>query len=613
MSRWAPAGPATGEVVAAAAVGAVVLGPALRPGYLLRYDLVSVPGPVLGDDALGLGDRLPRAVPWDAVVAVIARLLPDAVVTQVLALLALTAAGAGAARLARAAGPGRWVALLVAVWNPFVLEQLAIGHVPHLLGYAAVPWVAVGAHGLVTGRAGAWPTLAGACVAGSVTPGGGLLCVGTALAVVAAGAAGGALRRAPGRGGAGAAVLTALVTQLPWVVAGRLHPALAAPPAEAVDAFATRAETAAGVVVDVLGLGGLWAPGPLPASRTTSLALASTVVLLGLAAAGLPGLLRQVRQEEPRSGAVAGPGDRFPLVVAGAALVAAGYLVALLPHLPGGRDLLLLIARGVPGGGLLRDGHRWLAWPAVGVAVLAGFGAAALADSVGRRSRGAVPALPVLVLVASAVVAVAPDLALGLGGRLVPVTYPRDWARVRAALDAADARGGPDRVLVLPWQPFRRFAWSGPAPVLDPASRMLPRPALVDDALSVGGTRLPAEGAGARAVAAGLEDGVLTADELGRLGVGWVLVERGTPGRVPVLPAAPLVRTVVDGPDALLLRVAAQPAGTSSGPGPVLPAGPTDGRRRTVTAAHLIYGLVGVLAAVGQLRRGLRGAASRKR
>lgn len=608
MSRWVPSGPATGEVVAAAVVGAVVLGPALRPGYLLRYDLVSVPGPVLGDDALGVGDRLPRAVPWDAVVAVLARVLPDALVTQVLTLLALTAAGAGTARLARAAGPGRWIALLVAVWNPFVLEQLAIGHVPHLLGYAAVPWVAVGAHGLLAGRAGAWPTLAGACVAGSVTPGGGLLCVGTAAAVVVAGVCGGALRGAPGRAGAAAAltaVLTAMVTQLPWVVAGRLHPALAAPPAEAVDAFATRAETAAGVVVDVLGLGGLWAPGPLPASRTTWLALGSTVVLLGLAAAGLPGLRREVRRDPARG--------RGPLVVAGAALVAVGYLVALLPHLLGGRDVLLLLAQGVPGGGLLRDGHRWLAWPALGVAVLAGFGAAALAGAAGRRSRGAVPAVPVLVLVASAVVAVAPDLALGLGGRLVPVTYPRDWARVRAALDAADPVAGPDRVLVLPWQPFRRFAWSGPAPVLDPAPRMLPRPALVDDALSVRGVRLPAEGAGARAVTADLADGVLTADELARLGVGWVLVERGTPGRLPVLPAAPLVRAVVDGPDALLLQVAVDGAGTSSGAAPAVPAAATDGRRRTVTAAHLLYGLVGLLAAGGHLRRGARAAASRKR
>ena len=143
-----PAGPPAAsrpgtEWAVALLAALVVLGPAALPGALLRYDLVAVPGPVLGADALGLGDRFARAVPWDAVVAVLARALPDAWVVQPLAVLALTSAGAGTARLARAAGPGRWVALLVAVWNPYVAEQLGIGHVPHLLAYGALPWVVV--------------------------------------------------------------------------------------------------------------------------------------------------------------------------------------------------------------------------------------------------------------------------------------------------------------------------------------------------------------------------------------------------------------------------------------------------------------------------------------
>jgi hypothetical protein len=158
-------------------VAAVILGPMLAPGYPLRYDLTSVPGPVLTDDTLGLGDRLPRAVPLDAATWLLARVLPDALLTQLLAMLALTLAGWGAARLVAAPLPGRFMAVLIAEWNPFVLEQLAIGHVPHLLGYGCMPWAGIHGHGLARGRRGAWPRLVAAVALGSLTPAGGLLCV----------------------------------------------------------------------------------------------------------------------------------------------------------------------------------------------------------------------------------------------------------------------------------------------------------------------------------------------------------------------------------------------------------------------------------------------------
>jgi hypothetical protein len=633
-------------------VAAVVLGPALRPGYLLHEDLVTVPRPVLDDDALGLGDRLPRAVPWDGLVAVATRVFPDDVTVQAIALLALAAAGAGAARLSRRAGPGRWIALLVAIWNPFVAEQLGIGHVPHLLGYGATAWVAIGVTGFLDGRPGSWPRLAAACVAGSSTPGGGLLCLGTALAAGTAVVIRPAdrvrpthpcpthprtthprtTRARPTRARRIVAGCTVALAQAPWVLAGLSHPA-GPVPATGATTFTTRAETVLGVVPDVLGLGGLWATGTLPASRRTWLAVASTMLLLGLAGLGLKPVLEAM-------------GTRRRWLAAGAALVAVGYAIALLPHLPGGRRLLLLAVAQVPGGGLLRDGHRWLAWPTLGLAVLAGFGAGAVArtltrqslfvhpraseqvpgrapgeaaggpgsgaigadeNAAGRRPGAAQPrngglrtgsqasprssAVPVLILVASLVVTVLPDLALGLDGRLAPRSYPPDWARVRAALDRTRDH---DRVLVLPWQPFRRFPWSGPTPVLDPAPRLLPRPVIVDDVLTVSGVALPAEGPASRTVRTALSRGGLSAGELRALGVGWVLVERKTPGD---LPAIPPMTPAVEGPDLLLLR--AEKAH------PVV----VDGVRRTlVTAGHLAYGALALAAALGfvdRLRRSL--------
>jgi hypothetical protein len=520
--------------VAVAFLGAlVVLGPLLLPGFPLRYDLVTVPRPVLGEDALGLGDRLPRAIPLDGATAALALVLPDAVVTQLLALLALTLAGWGAARLTPAGLPGRTVAAFVAVWNPLVLEQLAIGHVPHLFAYGALPWAALFAHRLARGGDArtAWGGLVLVCGFGSLTPGGGVLCVLATLAGLLAGAAGGAAGR-------WRRVLLGFVPvallQLPWLSAGVLYPAVASATGAGDDGlalFALRSETGWGRLVDALGLAGMWNGQSLPASRDTVLAQASTVLVLVAVAGGAPGLARLWRA-----------GYR-PEVAAGLAAAAAGYVVAVLPVLPGGTALLRALVDAVPGAGLLRDGHRWLALPAVGVAVLAGLAV----DAASRRLPVAQGAA-VAVLAGCLVVATMPDLAGGLAGRLTARHYPADWAAARAVLDDSPDRA---RVLVLPWQAFRRFSWTGPDPVLDPAPRLLPRQVVVSDALRVGDRRVGEEGAGARAAAAALADGELTDAELRSLSVGWVLVER-SPGEVPGLPAD--WRPVVEGPELTLLR-----------------------------------------------------------
>lgn len=128
--------------------GVLVLGPALGPGYVLRYDMVFVPDLSLGT-ALRGADGFPRAIPSDAVVAALSAVLPgDAV--QSLALLAVFAVGgAGAARLVLRVLPRGGAGVLVAsaaagtayVWNPFVAERLLLGQWAMLLGYAGLPWV----------------------------------------------------------------------------------------------------------------------------------------------------------------------------------------------------------------------------------------------------------------------------------------------------------------------------------------------------------------------------------------------------------------------------------------------------------------------------------------
>ncbi|MFI7588962.1 hypothetical protein ACIB24_18005 [Spongisporangium articulatum] len=575
------------------AVAAVVLGPMLAPGYPLRVDLVSVPRPVLGLDQLGLGDRLPRAVPLDSVVALLATVWPDAWLTQAAALLTLTLAGWGAARLVAltrgdglAGLPAQLVAAAVAIWNPFVMEQLAIGHVPHLVAYAALPWIVLGA---VRGR---WAGAVFAAGLGSVTPGGGVLCL---LVVVLTAAAGAGTRRARA-----AAVTATVVLQLPWLVASLVHPGLAAGGEETAGLtdFSVVAESGLGRVVDVLGLGGMWNQAVVPDSRATILGPAGTVLLLGLALSGALALWR-----------AGGWPRRWTTVVGLGAAV--GYLVALLPVLPGGTALLRGLVELVPGAGLLRDGHRWLAAPALLIAVLAGHGTAGLATAVGLRGRaaggteadlaGTVTRWATAGLAGALLFATMPDLAYGLGGRLRAAHYPAEWQVVREHLDRQ-----PDdaRLLVVPFQPFRQFPWTGPTQVLDPAPRVLPRRTIVSDALTVDGTRLPAEGEAARAVQRLLAETAQSTPEetaqawgllLRRLDVGWVLVERQTPGVVPPVPAG--FAYVLSTPTLALLR--------TTGPMPNAPAVAT-WRVVAVVGAHGLAGVTLVTAAglaLGRRRR----------
>ena len=85
----------------AALLAGLMLGPALGPGPVLSYDMVWVPDLTLRPDFWGLGSGLPRAVPSDAVVAVLDEVLPGALLQKVVLVGSLVGAGLGADRLVR--------------------------------------------------------------------------------------------------------------------------------------------------------------------------------------------------------------------------------------------------------------------------------------------------------------------------------------------------------------------------------------------------------------------------------------------------------------------------------------------------------------------------------
>lgn len=558
--RWAVPGYALALTVAVSA-------PLLAPGYLLIRDAVSTPRSYLSDSALGLGENAPRAVPQDFAVAVLSSAVDGGLVVTVLLIAALWVAGWGAGRLAGqllpdAGVPGQLVAVTVAIWNPFVAERLLQGHWSLLLGYGALPWVAAAVIRLrSTARPADWAAAVFWIALAGFTPTG--LIMAAIVGLVCVAAPGGS--RGLGRVRCTAAVIgIAAFAALPWLTASAVGTALSVPQSAGLAPFAARAEPGLGTLGSLAGLGGIWNAEAVPGSRATGFAVVGTMVLLTVVACGVPVLVRRRRTE--------------PLVV----LAVAAVLLPAGTATPAGMAVLRAAVDVAPGLAVVRDTQKWVALAMPGYALA---GAAAVLV-LGRRTRPAMAALACCV----ALMAVLPDLAWGVGGRLRPVHYPSGWAAMADVVNA-----DPRTVAVLPVGTMRRFAWSGPAPVLDPLPRWVRAEVLTTGDLQVGGVTVAGEGGRAREVQRLLESGTEPA-ELNRAGVGWLVVQRGTPGAMGQ--AERTLRTLSPAyadADIAVYRI--------GGMSPVAP----QGKRIAVILAHLTWAamLLGGAAglAAGRLRR----------
>lgn len=481
----------------------LVLGPLLGPGYLLLRDAVSTPRSYFTDSALGTTDAAARAVPQDALIAALSTVFDGGVVVKAILLLALWFAGWGAARMSctllPAAGtPAALVASTVAIWNPYVAERLLQGHWSLLVGYAALPWTVVAS--VTLRRTGRWGWLAVCLVAAGITPTGAILAAITALVCGIPDA-----RRASARRAYALTGLIVLAASSPWLVATAVSGsgATGTDPA-GVTAFAARAEPGLGTLGSLAGLGGIWNADAVPATRTTVFAVFGTALFLAVVALGLAPLWRRRRN---------------PIITATALLAAVAIAGTALAATGPGLALGEWAAVDVPGAGLLRDAQKWvaLAMPFYALAAAAGVAWA------GARLRN--HWLPAVAATLAVVIAL-PDLIWGVGGQLKPVDYPDSWSAVAAELDGVDGD-----VAVLPAGMFRIFPYSGESPVLDPAPRMLPLDVLQTGELVVAGGSVRGEGTRAEAVEQVLLAGG-SATELADLGVGWVLLERTTPGEL---------------------------------------------------------------------------------
>jgi hypothetical protein len=578
------------------ALALVILGPLLGLGHLLVRDAVSTPRSYLTDSALGLSDAAARAVPQDAALAVASTVVDGGVVVKVVLLLALWAAGWGAARmvavlLPTAALPARLLASTVTLWNPYVAERLLQGHWSLLTGYATLPWIVVAVVAIRRSTPGVlvWCPLVFALAAAGLTPTGAVMA--SLLALLLLATPGGRSRRGV-RVLVGA--LIAAGVSAPWLAATALSGAGAqgADPA-GVAAFAARAEPGLATVGSLAGLGGIWNADAVPGSRTSLWALIATVLLLTLVACGLPALWRRRRN---------------PILVVLAALAVVAVVLPALGATGWGLTVAEWAVVHVPGFGLLRDAQKWVALAvpfyalaaAVGVGVLAALGRRVFTPD---RTDAGPPRAAAGVAIAVVLLSL-PDLAWGVGGALRPVHYPDSWQQVAAVLDGADGD-----VAVLPAGTFRRFPYSGSAPVLDPAPRMLPLDVPQSGRLLVGSSEPTFGGAGytdidGESERADMIDVVLhfdgTADDLADLGVGWVLVEHGTPGLPANQDLLDTLDRVHDDEHLTLYRV----------PGDVAPQHYSTFHRGALVAAHLLWAMLltgGALGCVvGAVRRRVR-------
>lgn len=491
--------------------GLLALGPALKPGYLLFYDMVFVPKLAWSERTLGTDGSVPRAVPGDLVVATLSHLAPGWVVQKVLLLLVFVGAAAGAASFFRSR-VGASAAAVAAAWNPYVGERLAIGHWGFLLGYACLPFLlqAVIAYRRDEPRGRArlllWTLLT--ALTGSTGAVIGLLVTAAALLVPGDGL--------PMRDRLRRSVLPIaafiVANSAWWYPFLFLAPRDAADPA-GVEAFMSRADTPLGLVPSVLTGGGIWNRGVWFADRSSLVvalaALLCVVCVLGVA-------VYRWRQQRTRA--------LTPFTAMAAAGVV-GLVLACLSALPAGTGLVTWIVTTLPGGGLLRDSQKFVAPWVLTIALAAGCAAQFLAQQVDRA--GAALAVRVLLVGAALLwpIATFAGMALGAGGRWQAAHYPESFSRMASTIEQLP----PGRVAVFPWNLYRRYTWDGNVVALDPWQRLVSREVLVNDDLPLSGQTVKGESADAARVTDALRSGADVSAALRASGARYVMVQTDQP------------------------------------------------------------------------------------
>lgn len=479
----------------------IVLLPLLGPGFVLHLDMVFVPSQTLLPWNLGIGAGLPRSVPQDAIVSLIAGPLPGQILQKVVLVASLVLAGIGAGRLA---GPGLRLQIPAAalyLWSAYLAARLLMGHWSLLWGFALLPWVVLAARR--ARRKGQWLPVATLTAASAIVPTAGVFAAAVAIPLsVGFGSRLNALRRV-------ALVGWVILANAPWWLAALRSSSRAVSDPIGLEVFGARADGVGPVLLSLLAGGGVWNSDATLGSRTTWFVALAVLVLVGLTLAGWWVWRRESAPEA------------LVLLILGLLGVTWAWLSAGSGQTGWAQEVVST----VPGGGLLRDAQKWTVWWVLLLAVCAPRGLPLLMRRADRGLRiymaGALAVLPLAMM---------PDLAVGAFGRLQPSNYPAAWADLRSTVATASLPGD---VVSLPWSPYRRYDWNHSDVVLDPLPRYLTRTVVWNDTLPVGGrdALIQVEGDDPRAREIGdvINSGASLPARLAELGIGWIVVQTDQP------------------------------------------------------------------------------------
>lgn len=559
----------------------LILFPVLWPGFVLSYDQVFVPHQSLLPWMLGLGGGLPRAVPQDMWVSLISGPIPGQLLQKALLLGSVFVAGTGAARLVGGPLGMRLVATLLAIWNPFVIERLVMGHWSLLICYAALPYLLLAVRAVRRDGLSRVPVLLLLIALGSLVPTSAVISAVLALPVLFAGSALRTVHRI-------VVALGIAVLSAPWAIAALVSPSATTVDSAGFSVFALHSESWGGPLLTAFGLGGVWNQDVVPTSRNQVWVPVIAVAFIVLAAFGVRYLQRRLDR----------PTMRWWLLVS-----LLGLLVAVAGAWSVTNPVIEWIGTTIPGGGLLRDGQKWLLPLAMLVACGVPAGVVRLAHAKSATSTESKPtgesasssgslvpaAVISLVAVGALTVLAMPDAAAGVSGRLGAANYPAAWNQVRSAIE----QGAPGDAVSVPWTTFRRYGWNDNRVVLDPSPRYMTRTVLANDQLRIKTSQglVVVSGDNPRATAVGnaIASTVPLRESMPELGVRWVIEQVDQPEQLTAKQMQGLT-LVVNSPTLRLWQIPDSISVADS---------PKASGWRAVIAANLIYFLVifGVIGA----------------
>lgn len=566
LSRWLPVAIAVTQAV-------VVLGPALGRGVTLRYDMAWSPDPRWTPFVLGLDTPAPRAVPSDAVAVLLGQVMGAGAAQKVILLGILIALGVGAAALVgefapRSGAASRSITTVAAVWNPFVHERLMVGQWTVVAGLALLPWVLRQVLRVAQGESSTVVLLVLVVLAGL----GGANTLAVVLATALPGLLWIAIRLRSRQCvlGLGAAAAASLGMAAAWAL-----PALQAGARSASNgstAFAPTADTPLGVLGSLVSGGGLWNTAAHPSARSVA------VIAIAAAVMAIVGIVACFVTVPPRSRPLLG------------LMLGVPTLVTLLSVTDAAQPVWDYLVTELPGGGLLRDSHKFIGAWVVLAAVGLGLAGHAFRARVTGGLRGPVTALLLLLPVA-----LAPYQVWGGQGALAATRVPDAYRSAIATVNAAAAGD----VGLLPWNQYRRYEWNDGRVSLTLAPRMLTGAVLYDDRLPLRQAVVPGESPRAAGVSAAIDQGVSPVEALSDAGVRYIVLERTAAAAELEEDVAQAGRLVVETGEVLAVEVAPH-------------AGPSLGGTRWNTIGWAITLGTLALTLLGATTHGIRGRVVRR-